>query len=469
MVRKRVLNPKPIFDEGLLREFFDRHDVKEVHMGRIWKYVISHPDCALSEIPKIPDKIRAPLAKEFVVCTSTVSKYMESEIDHTVKLLVRLQDGAEIEAVMINHTGEPDDGPESAQKERCGARNTLCISSQVGCALRCSFCATGTMGLHGNLLSGEIIEQIWHATRYREIQNVVYMGMGEPLENYEAVVSSIRGLVDPQRFGLAPRSVTVSTVGIIDKMKRLMRELPQIKLALSLHAPNQELREQLVPVCKDRGVHLDDLMRTIDDYAAKTTSDGKRKGMVMVSYVLLKGVNDTDAHAEQLRDLLKDRPVIVNLIPYNPFEGNKFDYETTEPEQVDRLLQTLIRADIRVFERRHHGRDIAAACGQLAKISKTSATADIEACDCSLAKDRISNKQQQALPSGAKPWGQTKSGAPRCFEPKSGKREERGSEAPSSLAQQWWLTASLMTFGVLAVGVSSLSLWRRSSLASASR
>jgi adenine C2-methylase RlmN of 23S rRNA A2503 and tRNA A37 len=445
--RRRALTPKPIFDEPSLADFFTRYEVKTVHMGTIWKHLISHPECPLDEIPRIPDRIRKPLAAEFAICTSTVAKYVESEIDHTVKILVRLQDGSEIESVIINHTGEPDE-PDSAQKDRCGARNTLCISSQVGCALRCTFCATGTMGLQGNLWPGEILEQLWHARRYREVQNVVYMGMGEPLENYDAVVSSIRGLTDPHRFGLAPSSVTVSTVGIIPKMRRLMHDAPKIKLALSLHAPNQALRETIVPVCKDRNVQLSDLMALIDEYASKVSNDGKRKGMIMMSYVMLRGVNDSDAHAVELRDLLRDRPVIVNLIPYNPFEGNAHEYETTPPDQVDSFLQILIQAGIRVFERRHHGRDIAAACGQLAKI-EAQKPKDIEACDCSLSKDRVERRRIQPEATGQKE---------RFFEP--GRKQVVRERAASDAGR---ISAAVAVVAAATVLLTATIVWRRSS------
>eukprot|EP00927_Polykrikos_kofoidii_P056646 TRINITY_DN50739_c0_g1_i1.p1 TRINITY_DN50739_c0_g1~~TRINITY_DN50739_c0_g1_i1.p1 ORF type:complete len:500 (-),score=88.56 TRINITY_DN50739_c0_g1_i1:82-1431(-) len=385
MAPQRVLRPKPLFDEPSLRQFLFNHDVKEVHMGKIWKHMMAHPECPLDEIPLIPEKIRGPLKEEFVLCTSTLVKSVTSSIDGTIKLLIRLQDGGEVEAVLIHHSGEAEH-PDQRQADRCGQRDTLCISSQVGCRLGCTFCATGTMGLQGNLWAGEIQEQLWHARSLRGVSNVVYMGMGEPLENFDGVVSSIRGLIDPYRFGLAPSGITVSTVGILANMRRLMKELPKVKLAVSLHAPSQELREQIVPIAKT--YKIEQLLEVVDEYAAATTSDGKRKGMVMVSYVLLDGVNDSIECAEQLRDLVVDRPVIVNLIPYNPFEGNVHAYQTPSAERVDDFLQVLVKADIRVFERRHHGRDIAAACGQLAKISSAPVN-DIENCSCTLSKERV--------------------------------------------------------------------------------
>lgn len=398
MARHRELRPKPLFDEPSLRTFLFNHGVKDVHMGKIWKHMLANPSCPLDEIPGIPEKIKAPLKEEFAFTTSTLVKTVTSQIDGTIKMLIRLQDGGEVEAVVIHHSGEADH-PDQRQADRCGQRDTLCISSQVGCRLGCTFCATGTMGLQGNLWPGEIQEQLVHARSMRGICNVVFMGMGEPLENYEGVTSAIHGLVDPQRFGLAPSSITVSTVGIITNMRRLMNDLPKVKLAVSLHAPNQELREQIVPIAK--AYKMDKLMEVVDEYAATVSNDGKRKGMVMVSYVLLEDVNDTLDHAQQLRDLVVDRPVIVNLIPYNPFEGNEHAYKTPSAERVDDFLQVLVHAGIRVFERRHHGRDIAAACGQLAKLGTSAPADDIENCSCLLSKERVKLADGEGLDGAA--------------------------------------------------------------------
>jgi len=382
---KRELRPKPLLDEASLHAFFVDHGVKPVHMGRIWKQVVENPNLPLDEIPGIPEKIRAPLKEEFVVCTSTLITSYESKIDGTVKMLIRLQDGGEVEAVLIHHKGEAED-PEQRQADRCGQRDTLCISSQVGCRLGCTFCATGTMGLQGNLWAGEIQEQLLHARAIRPVSNIVFMGMGEPLENFSNVTSAIRGLVDPHRFGVAPSGITVSTVGIVGNMRRLMDEMPKIKLAVSLHAPTQDLREKLLPVAKT--YRMDELLEVIDEYAERTTSDGKRKGMVMISYVLLEDVNDSLECAQQLRDLLAGKPVIVNLIPFNSYEGDPHNYRTPSAERIDAFLRVLMEADIRVFERRHHGRDISAACGQLAKLGGRGPVADIENCTCTLAKDK---------------------------------------------------------------------------------
>eukprot|EP00439_Symbiodinium_sp_Y106_P076647 s226_g15.t2 len=404
--RRRELHPKPIFDEPALRTFLTGHGVKTVHMARIWKHVVSQLNEStwprLDEVPGLPQRIRDALAAEFAVVTSQVVKRSVSELDGTMKLLIRLQDGHEVEAVVIHHNGEAEH-PDQRQADRCGERDTLCVSSQVGCRLGCTFCATGTMGLLGNLWPGEIQEQLILARRQKghsaSICNVVFMGMGEPLENFDAVSSAVKGFVDPMRFGLAPSSITVSTVGSSPHhMQRMLEELPKIRLAVSLHAPNQQLREELVPAAK--AIPIEKLLQLVDNHVQQTSGEGKRQRTVMMSYVLLKGVNDSPAHAAELAALLAGRPVIVNLIPYNAFEGNAHAYEEPSPQTVDDFLQILAESDIRVFERRHHGRDIAAACGQLAKLegSPNVCDIDIENAGCILNKDLA--RRPHAQPQG---------------------------------------------------------------------
>merc|ERR1712194_399082 len=150
------------------------------------------------------------------------------------------------------------------------------------------------------------------------ISNIVFMGMGEPMENYDAVTKSLKGMTSQRRFGLAQRNCTISTVGIVPMMKRLFSEMPAVKMALSLHAPNQKLREKIVPV--SRKYHLDTLMETLDIYAEMHATDGKRKGLIMVSYIMIDGVNDKPEHWKELAALMKDRQVVVNLIPFNSFD-----------------------------------------------------------------------------------------------------------------------------------------------------
>lgn len=245
-------------------------------------------------------------------------------------------------------------------------RATLCISSQIGCALDCSFCATGKQGLNRNLTTAEIIGQVWMAEHdlraqgkvhgARALSNIVFMGMGEPLANYRAVVPAIRILLDDYGFGLSKRRVTVSTSGLVPFMDRLHEEV-DVALAVSLHAPTDALRDELVPI--NRKHPLADLMGACDRYVAGR----ERRAHVVYEYVLLAGVNDQPEHAQALAKLLKDRPAKVNLIPFNPFDGS--GYERPDENRIRGFQDTLHNRGLRTTVRRTRGDDIDAACGQL--------------------------------------------------------------------------------------------------------
>lgn len=245
-------------------------------------------------------------------------------------------------------------------------RATLCISSQIGCALDCSFCATGKQGLNRNLTTAEIIGQVWMAEHdlraqgkvhgARALSNIVFMGMGEPLANYRAVVPAIRILLDDYGFGLSKRRVTVSTSGLVPFMDRLHEEV-DVALAVSLHAPTDALRDELVPI--NRKHPLADLMGACDRYVAGR----ERRAHVVYEYVLLAGVNDQPEHAQALARLLKDRPAKVNLIPFNPFDGS--GYERPDENRIRGFQDTLHNRGLRTTVRRTRGDDIDAACGQL--------------------------------------------------------------------------------------------------------
>jgi 23S rRNA (adenine(2503)-C(2))-methyltransferase len=311
-----------------------------------------------STIPNFPKRVAAILDDEFVRISSTVHLVQESS-DGTVKVLVRLQDGHEVECVIIDHTKREDNNE--------SGRLTLCVSSQVGCAMKCSFCATGTLGLSGNLLAGEILEQIWHARQIRPgITNIVFMGMGEPLENYENLVAAIHGITDVYRFGIGDNSVTVSTVGMVQNIYRLMEDCPSVHLALSLHAPNQRIREQIVPTAKNWPIEK--LMAAVDHFNKNQKYSGRKKGRIMIEYILIKDVNVSEECAHELGQLLKTRNCMINLIPFNSFEGNK--YEEPSEDEVDKFHQIVSSYGIITIKRKHHGRDIAGACGQLAKVVK---------------------------------------------------------------------------------------------------
>lgn len=283
--------------------------------------------------------------------------------DGTRKWLFRLADGNSIETVYI---------PE-------GTRGTLCVSSQVGCALDCSFCATARQGFNRNLTTDEIIAQVWlanhlldeaahgsearqsagqpqTATTRNRVTNVVMMGMGEPMLNLKALIPALDIMLDDLCFGLSKRKVTVSTSGVIPAMDKLYAEI-DCSLAVSLHAPNDELRNELVPL--NVKYPIADLMDACRRYV-----DGDRKKHVFFEYVLLAGVNDQPQHARELAALLKDLPAKVNLIPFNPFPAS--GYARSSENAINRFWKILNNAGVLTLRRATRGDDIDAACGQLA-------------------------------------------------------------------------------------------------------
>lgn len=269
--------------------------------------------------------------------------------DGTHKWLLKLECGNSIETVFI---------PEAK-------RGTLCVSSQVGCALNCSFCSTGKQGFNRNLSTAEIIGQVWLAVRElsqkqgahdKRVTNVVMMGMGEPLLNFDNVVSAMNIMMDDLAYGLSKRRVTLSTSGIIPEMERL-REQSSVSLAVSLHAPNDELRNELVPINKK--YPLEQLMNTCKQYFKN-----EPKRVVTFEYVMLKGVNDQPEHAAQLIKLLHNVPAKVNLIPFNPFPLTH--YERSSQATINAFRDQLAQKGINTITRKTRGDDIDAACGQLA-------------------------------------------------------------------------------------------------------
>lgn len=243
-------------------------------------------------------------------------------------------------------------------------RGTLCISSQAGCALECSFCSTGRQGFNRNLSVAEIIGQLWLANRAlsgapgvkRPITNVVMMGMGEPLANFDNVVAAMRLMLDDCAYGLSRRRVTLSTSGLVPAIDRLRDTLP-VALAVSLHAPNDRLRNELVPI--NRKYPIRELLTACVRYIEKAPRD-----FVTFEYVMLDGVNDTLAHARELAAIVADVPCKLNLIPFNPFPDS--GYKRSAPPTVARFRDVLIAADLTTTVRKTRGDEIAAACGQLA-------------------------------------------------------------------------------------------------------
>ncbi|OGA46043.1 MAG: 23S rRNA (adenine(2503)-C(2))-methyltransferase [Betaproteobacteria bacterium RIFCSPLOWO2_12_FULL_62_58] len=268
--------------------------------------------------------------------------------DGTRKWLLDVGTGNAIEAVFIPET----------------SRGTLCISSQAGCALACPFCSTGRQGFNRNLAVEEIIGQLWYANRClgrgpvteRPISNVVMMGMGEPLANFDNVVAAIELMLDDSAYGLSRRRVTLSTSGLVPAIDRL-REACPVALAVSLHAPDDKLRDQLVPI--NRKYPIKDLLAACLRYIEKAPRD-----FVTFEYVMLAGVNDSVMQARQLARLLKPVPCKINLIPFNPFPNS--GYTCSDPETIGRFRDVLMQAGYITTVRKTRGEDIAAACGQLA-------------------------------------------------------------------------------------------------------
>ena len=299
---------------------------------------------SFDEMTDLPLDLRARLAAEFRLHASSVERVQRSR-DGTVKVLVLLEDGRRVEAVVI---------PEEE-------RTTLCVSTEVGCPVRCSFCASGLLGLVRPLAAHEIVEQVLHARRLLAedgaggVTNLVLMGMGEPLLNYEATAEALRALRDRTGIALGARRITLSTVGIVEGMQRLALEGHPINLAVSLHAPDDETRTRIVPLNARYGVAR--VAEAARGYARATGRD------VTFEYVLLADVNDADWQAALLANLAAGSHINVNLIPYNQVEGLPF--RAPARERIEAFSGILRARGVAVHVRRQRGEDIDAACGQL--------------------------------------------------------------------------------------------------------
>jgi 23S rRNA (adenine2503-C2)-methyltransferase len=329
-------------------EFFKVNDEKPFRAPQVFKWLhqfvaddfdqMTNISKSLKEKLKLISEIRGP-----EIITEQLSD------DGTIKWALKTKDGQAIETVFI-----PD-----------GERGTLCISSQVGCVLNCSFCSTAQQGFNRNLTTGEIVGQVWLAARRigalrttgkRRISNVVFMGMGEPLLNFDPVVNSCNILLDDFGYGLSKRRVTISTSGVVPGLDKLIQKA-DVALALSLHAPNNLLRDELVPVNKKYPIEV--LLPSVKRYLDDSSASKK----VTIEYVMLKGVNDTAAHARELSRVLKDMPCKINLIPFNPFPKTRYD--TSTRKDIEQFGEILIKKGFVVVTRRTRGEDIDAACGQL--------------------------------------------------------------------------------------------------------
>ena len=329
-----------------MQSFFAELGEKPFRASQVLKWIYQFGTDEFGAMTNLSKPLRERLAR---IAAIEPPKIVTSQIagDGTHKWMLEVAGGNCVETVFI---------PEMD-------RGTLCISSQVGCALDCSFCSTAQQGFNRNLSVAEIIGQVWLAGRElghspnsrRVITNVVLMGMGEPLVNFENVVKAMDLMMDDLALGLARRRITLSTAGIIPALDRLRQRCP-VSLAVSLHAPEDELRSQLVPL--NRKYPIGALVEACRRYVERSP-----KSQVTFEYVMLAGVNDSPTHAQQLVKLLGDVPAKVNLIPFNPFPGTP--YQRSSQSTIDRFRDILLQAGLIAITRKTRGDDIDAACGQL--------------------------------------------------------------------------------------------------------
>ncbi len=333
-------------DQGALVRFFETLGERSFRATQLLKWIHQLGVVDYTEMTNLSKQLREQLKGQTELRFPEILSSRKSN-DGTQKWLLRVDAGNSVETVFI---------PEND-------RGTLCISSQVGCALNCTFCSTAKQGFNRNLSAGEIVGQLWLAAHElgqtsktnRMITNVVLMGMGEPLLNLDNVAAAMRIMINDNAYGLSRKRVTLSTAGVVPGIERLSDECA-VSLAVSLHAPNDTLRDELVPI--NRKYPISRLLKACWRYVEETPTD-----QVTFEYVMLEGVNDTLQHAQQLASLLRGQPAKVNLIPFNPFPGT--DYKCSFPAVIDRFREILIDSGIITITRKTRGDDIDAACGQL--------------------------------------------------------------------------------------------------------
>ena len=334
-------------DRAGLQAYFVALGEKPFRGTQVLQWIHQYGIDDFEQMTNLGKGLRARLAAEACLRPPAI-KQDHTAADGTRKWLLELSDGNCIEMVFIPEVD----------------RGTLCVSSQAGCTLNCSFCATGAQGFNRNLTAGEIVSQIWLASRLlkrdtdtsRAITNVVFMGMGEPLLNFDNVVRALGVMLDDVAYGLSRRRITVSTAGMVPMIDQLRAACP-VSLAVSLHAPDDALRTELVPL--NRKYPIAQVLDACRRYVA-----GEPRRKVTFEYVMLAGVNDTPAHARALVELLRDVPAKVNLIPFNPFPHARYTRST--PAAINQFRDIVLDAGLMTITRRTRGDDIDAACGQLA-------------------------------------------------------------------------------------------------------
>lgn len=349
MTQENKINLLDLDRDGITT-FITELGEKKFRVDQIMKWIYQFGVDDFSQMSNIKKDLQVKLAE---IAEIKAPEIMVESLgsDGTIKWALDAGDGQLVETVYI-----PD-----------GERATLCVSTQVGCAVKCAFCATGAQGFNRNLKTSEIIGQVWRATqkigftpnpKFRAIDNVVLMGMGEPLLNLNNVVPAVKLMLDDLGFGLSKRRVTISTAGVVPALDKL-GDMVDVALAISLHAPNDELRRKLVPL-NDR-YNIRDILGAVKRYVEKSNANS---GRVTIEYVLLDGINDLPEHARELAKTLARTPCKINLIPFNPHGESEF--KKPNRHSIDRFYQILTDYGYTVVTRKTRGDDIKAACGQLA-------------------------------------------------------------------------------------------------------
>lgn len=328
-----------------LKGWMGENGEKPFRAPQVFDWIYSKGALSFDQMTNLPKDLREKLQSHLAFPLLKEVRTLHSDDGETIKFLWELPDQKKVESVLI----------------LSGDRRTVCISCQVGCPARCAFCASGKQGLKRNLSTAEIVEQVLHIDRFlkekgERVSHLVFMGMGEPMENYDAVVEAISLFNAPEAFNISQRRITVSTVGVVEGIKKLSEEELKVNLVLSLHAPNQHIRKKIIPYA--RKYELEEILLAMDAYGEATKRD------ITYEYTLLEGINDGVEHAEELATLLRGKQCTVNLIPYNPVEGLRLN----RPERgaIEAFREILEGAKINTTWRYTKGKDIAAACGQLA-------------------------------------------------------------------------------------------------------
>jgi 23S rRNA (adenine2503-C2)-methyltransferase len=332
--------------DDLLQPWFKDRGQGAYRAGQVRRWLFAQRADSFEQMTDLPQSMRDELAKDFTIWSSSVARHTKAD-DGTEKLLLTLSDGGQIECVLL----------------RDETRRTICISTQVGCGMGCVFCASGLDGLVRNLTTGEIVEQMLRLQVLLQpderLSHIVVMGMGEPLANLDALLPALTEASREDGLGISGRRITISTVGLPKAMQRLA-ETPRYRLAVSLHAPNDELRRQIVPIAEK--IHVVDVLAEADNYFERS---GRQ---LTFEYVLLGGLNDSPKQAKELVELLAGRTAMLNVIPYNPVAG--LPYKTPNQTSQRAFRQILEQGGLSVHFRHRKGDAIDAACGQLRRRSR---------------------------------------------------------------------------------------------------